>query len=97
MAAASPAEWTAFLSLGLSVHAALSVPYFVFVDADLADFDPRPVVRRVRPLVWDAVRSEPLYPLLREWDNARTAARNAVLDVAALLLLLTTSPKGALR
>ena len=97
MAAASPAEWASFLSLGVSVHAALSVPYFVFVDADLADFDPRPAVRRARPVVWKAARSESLYPLLREWGNARHSARNAVLDAVALVLLLATSPKGALR
>lgn len=90
------AEWAAFLSLGVSVPAALSVPYFLTVDADLADFDPRPAVRRARPVVWDATRSEALYPLLREWDNARHSARDAVIDVAALLLLLTTSPKGAM-
>lgn len=30
------AEWAAFLSLGLGVHAAYSVPYFLLVD-----FDPR--------------------------------------------------------
>lgn len=42
----SLSEWFAFLSLGVGVHAALSVPYFLFVDADLADFDPRPAVSR---------------------------------------------------
>ena len=41
------AEWAAFLSLGVGVHAALSVPYFLTVDADLADFDPRPAMSRL--------------------------------------------------
>lgn len=77
------------LSLAVAVYAALSVPYFLTVDADLADFDPRPAVRR-------AVRSEAVYPLLREWDNARHLVREACRDAGALLILLTTSPKGAM-
>jgi hypothetical protein len=40
------AEWLAFLSLGIGVHAAYSVFYFLFVDARRGDFDPRPAVRR---------------------------------------------------
>lgn len=54
------------------------------------DVDPRQLLAR-------AVCSEAAYPLLREWDNARHASREALRDAAALLLLLTTSPKGALR
>ena len=68
---------------------ALPVPYFLTVDADLADFDPRPAPARL-------VESEALYPLLREWDTARHAFRGACRDLAALLILLTTSPKGQL-
>ena len=85
----SLADWLAVVSFGIGTHAALSVPYFLTVDADLADFDPRPAVRRV-------VESEALYPLLREWDIARHAFREACRDAAALLILLTTSPKGQL-
>jgi hypothetical protein len=33
--------------LSVSAFAAVSVPYYLTVDADLADFDPRPAVRRV--------------------------------------------------
>lgn len=84
------AEWAAFLSLGVAVHASFSVGWFLLVDAHRTDFDPRPAVRR-------AVCSEAVYPLLREWDIARHASREALRDAAALLLLLTTSPKGALR
>lgn len=69
--------------------AGVSVLYLTH-DASPADFDPRPAVSR-------AVNSEAVYPLLREWDNARHASREALRDAAALLLLLTTSPKGALR
>ncbi|MBP5870915.1 hypothetical protein [Streptomyces scabiei] len=86
----SLAEWASVLSLGIAVHAAFSVPYFLLVDAARGDFDPRPLLAR-------AVRSEAVYPLLREWDTARYASREALRDVAALLLLLTTSPKGQLR
>lgn len=84
------AEWAAFLSLGVGVHASFSAVWFLLVDASRRDFDPRPAVRR-------AINSEALYPLLREWDTARSASREALRDAAALLLLLTTSPKGALR
>jgi len=101
------AEWLAMVSLAVSGAASFSVPYFVFVDADLADFDPRPAVRRigavaasascaVRCVAWDVSRSEAVHLLLREWDNARHAFREAARDAAALLLLLTTRPKGAL-
>jgi len=85
------AEWAAVLSLGIGVHASFSVPYFLLVDSDSArDFDPRPLLGR-------AIRSEAVYPLLREWDTARHASREALRDAAALLLLLTTTPKGQLR
>ena len=102
----TPGEWLAFFSLGISLTSATAVPFVLLVDADHFAW-PLPltaVVDRVRPLVWDATRSEVAYPLLREWANARhivrqtgRASREACLDVAALVLLLTTSPKGALR
>lgn len=82
-------EWLAMICLAVSGYASFSAPYFLFVDAALADFDPRPAVRRL-------VDSEAVYVLLREWDIACHAAREAFRDAAALLLLLTTSPKGAL-
>jgi hypothetical protein len=37
-----------------------------------------------------------VYPLLREFDNARHTVREFRRDAAALVLLLTTSPKGAM-
>lgn len=100
----SPTEWAQMVSLAVAVYGALSVPYFVFVDADLADFDPRPAVRRavesgaavLRPALSRLVKSEAVYLLFREWDIACRASREALRDAAALLLLLTTSPKGAL-
>lgn len=66
----SPADWAASLSLGVGVHAALSVPYFLAVDADLVDFDPRPAVRRVL----DSGRFD---WLLITVTNTRLAARDA--------------------
>lgn len=95
----SPAEWAAMGSLSIGLYASASVLYFLLVDADRADFDPRPAVRR-------AMRSEAMYPLLREWDNARHTARETAgqarefallslretaLTAAALLMLLTAS------
>jgi hypothetical protein len=82
-------EWLAMVCLAISGYAAFSAPYHLFVDADLKDFDPRPALRRLAD-------SEAVYVLLREWDNARHAVCEAFLDAAALLLLLTTRPKGAL-
>lgn len=104
------AEWTAFLLLGVGAHGTLSVPYFLTVDADLADFDPRPAVRRCIGSVRVALEAGPLTPA---WEAAITAGhdlnwslrhvrtalrptREACRDLAALLILLTTSPKGAM-
>jgi hypothetical protein len=83
------AEWASVLSLGVGVTFSCFVPWLLLVDSVSArDFDPRPWLARV-------LGSEALYPLLREWDTARHASREAFRDAAALLLLLTTSPKGA--
>jgi hypothetical protein len=89
MAAATPAEWAAAGSLGVS---AISLVAFAvaFAPADIDYFDPRYQLGRL-------VESGRLDPLLIEVAAARLAVRDAVLDVAALVLLLTTSPKGALR
>lgn len=51
-----------------------------FADADAAYFDPRPALARM----W------------RFLTAAGCASREAFRDVAALLLLLTTSPKGGM-
>ena len=75
-----------------------------FAGADAAYFDPRPWLSR-------AARSEVVYPLLREFDSARHASREAfredvvyarltlreaAITAAALLaLLIPTSPEGA--
>lgn len=86
------------VSLSVGLYAAVSAPYFLLVEADCFAW-PRPVTAaadRVRPAVWTAVRSAPVYPLLREWDNARHFICEACRDAVALVVLLTTSPKGAM-
>lgn len=99
---------------GVGATATISVPVLLGADADLADFDPRPAVRRCIRSVRVALEAGPLTPL---WETAidaghslnriiaavlrhvRTALRPSVeacRDLAALLILLTTSPKGAM-
>ena len=48
-------EWLAMICLAVSGYAALSSPYFLLVDADLCDFDPRPAARRIAPVVHEAL------------------------------------------
>jgi hypothetical protein len=98
-------EWAAFLSLGLGVWASWAALMWLLCDAHREDFDPRPWLAR-------AIRSEAVYPLLREWDNARhyvgeladavlldarLTARETALTAAALLALLLPAPEGAAR
>lgn len=90
------AEWAAFLSLGVSIPAAASVPFWLTYDADLVDFDPRPAVFRLvesgrLDLVLIAV-ADAKYDVREAVHVSREACR----DLAALLILLTTSPKGAM-
>lgn len=103
MSAHTPAEWAAVLSLGVGVHGAFSVPYFLFVGASRVDFDPRPLLAR-------AIESGRVDPVLCAVANAkhdahaavfraRLSVRDAAVSVAALLMLLSpaAAPKGALR
>lgn len=98
------------VSLAVAAYGVLSVPYFVLVDADLADLDPRPAVRRAAAVAHQravyvshdllraaaSVRHE-LAPVAAFVWNAVFEARELARDLAALVLLLTTTPKGALR
>lgn len=108
----SLAEWAAFLSLGVGAHAALSVPYFLTVDADLADFDPRPAVSRVlesgRLDVVLIVAANAKYDVRETASEARTfvadarqlaalSLRDAAISLAALLMLLLPAPTGGTR
>ena len=92
----SLADWFAFLLLGVGAHGALSVPYFLAVDADLADFDPRPAVSRlVESGRLDAVlvavanaRYDTREFVADGWQFAALSLRDAALSLAALLALL---------
>ena len=85
--AASLADWFAFLSLGVAAHAGFSVVYFLFVEAEPADFDPRPAVRRALDTDLGARAVVAVF-------NAQTAVRETALDAAALLILLTGTPEA---
>lgn len=85
-------EWAAVLSLGLSAIGLIALAV-AFADADL---DPRPVVRR-------ALEVGPLRPVWQvaihaghDVNRAAHASHEAFRDAAALIILLTTSPKGAM-
>jgi hypothetical protein len=91
----SLAEWAAFLSLGVGVHAAFSVFYFLLVDASRSDF----------PRLWQAVVDarhafDRAVASLLLWvadaaTYARLTSREVALTGAALLALLV--PTEALR
>jgi hypothetical protein len=92
-------EWAAFLSLGVGVHGAFSAPYFLFVNATRADFDPRPAVRRaiesgrVDPLLVAVANAK--YDAHRVADRAKHIPRDAAITTAALLaLLIPTAPEA---
>lgn len=102
----SPAEWAAFLSLGTGISAAVSIPFFLLVDADPADFDPRPVVwrlvesGRLDPLLIAvaAVKADVREALADARQFARLSLRDAAISLAALLaLLLPAQTKGTVR
>ncbi|MFF7485581.1 hypothetical protein ACFZBC_08795 [Streptomyces luteogriseus] len=95
---ADPTEWAAAISFGIAGYAVLSVPYFLLVDADPADFDPRPALRR-------AIESGRLDPALIAVVNTRHTARDTAerarriprdtaITAAALLMLLTATPEA---
>jgi hypothetical protein len=94
------AEWAQMLCLATSGYAVLSVPYFVFVDADLADFDPRPAVRRALASGHQAA-VDAGHDLNRAVATGQRAAacalRDAAISLAALLMLCTSSAPEATR
>ncbi|KOG21760.1 hypothetical protein [Streptomyces viridochromogenes] len=85
--------------LSISIHAALSVPYYLLVESESArDFDPRPAVRRTAAVLHQgAVHAG--HDLNRAYATSQRAAqdalREAALTVAALLIL--TIPTGGHR
>lgn len=98
------------VSLAVAAYGAVSVPYFLAVDADLKDFDPRPAVRRAVPVVHPvlvfaghdlnraiaAVQHE-LAPAVAYARHNAYRLRETGRDLAALLILLATTPKAELR
>jgi hypothetical protein len=85
----SLAEWLAFLCLGVGGWAAGSALLYLICDTDLAYFDPRPALRTAGDrLLVEAIRTK---------DSVLNFPRDAAVSVAALLLLLSAPPKGALR
>jgi len=102
----SLAEWAAMFCMATGGYASFSVFYFLLVDADLKDFVPRPVVDRAHQVAVyvsrdlaravASVRHE-VAPHAAAVRHALYGGREVARDAAALLLLLTTSPKGALR
>lgn len=91
------AEWAAFLSLGVGVHASFSVFWFLLVDARRSDF----------PRLWQAAVDarhtfdRALVAGLRWVEavvlDARLTAREAALTAAALAALLLPATEGATR
>lgn len=100
MSAASPAEWGEAAFLGLGV---IGVYGFVlaFAEADLAYFDPRPLVRRALGSDAGARLVVAVFNAkcdVREFAAdarvyARLSLREAALTGAALFTLLTTTPE----
>ena len=92
----SLADWLAVVSFGIGTHAALSVPYFLTVDADPGYFDPRPAMSRAvesgrLDLVLIAVASAKYDVRVFVADARQLAAlnlRDAAISLAALLALL---------
>jgi len=98
--------------LSASGYAALSVPVLLFPGTALADFDPRPAVRRAL----ETGRLEPMWQAAihaghdvnrayatgqrvghHAAGRAKHVPRDAAVSVAALLMLLSAPPKGHLR
>jgi hypothetical protein len=81
-------EWVAAISFGIAGYGVLSVPYFLLVDADPADFDPRPALRR-------AIESGRLDPALITVTNTRHTVHEAADRVRRALHLAPASPESA--
>lgn len=80
----APTDWVAAGALGLTAISLIALA-LAFADADAGYFDPRRLITSGR-----------LDPLLIVIGPALAAIRDTALDVAALAILLTTSPKGAM-
>jgi hypothetical protein len=96
------ADWLAMICVAASGYGALSAVYFLLVDADARDFDPRPAVRRaletdrLRPAWQAAVNAgHDLDRLLATTQRATgLLLRDAAVWVAAILSLLFPATGG---
>jgi len=75
--------------LAAAGYGTFSFFWFLLVDAKLSDFDPRPAIRRLD-------KSGRLGSLLVVLAAEKRAACDVALNAAALFVLLTTRPKGAM-
>lgn len=92
----SLAEWAQMLCLAVAVFEACSVPYFLTVDADLADFDPRPAARRVAAAVRQAAvhaACDLNWLTASAWHEVRPLAAYAAARVREDALLLLAAPR----
>jgi hypothetical protein len=99
MHATSPAEWASAASLGLTAIALIGLG-LAFADADLAYFDPRPVLGRAgdRFLVHVAnARFDAREMAAEARVYIRLSVREAAVSTAALVALLTPSPSESAR
>ncbi|MFF4834045.1 hypothetical protein [Streptomyces sp. NPDC001315] len=91
----SPQEWAQMASLAIGMYGAASAVWFLTVDADLADFDPRPAVSRV---VESGAADRLLVAVANaKWDVCAfvlSSLRDAALTAAALLALLLPAHGG---
>jgi hypothetical protein len=83
------ADWLAMVCIAAAGYGAFSAPYFLLVDATRSDFDPRPALARL-------IESGRLDALLIAVGPLWVAVRETARDAAALIVLLTTRPKGAM-
>lgn len=96
----SLAEWFASLCLGLVPLGAIGIA-LAFAEADAAWFDRRPAARRALATAHQGLvhlghdLNRAAAPTLRHARAAGHSSAEAWRDLAALLLLLTTSPNGA--
>lgn len=97
---ATPSDWVAFLSLGVSGWAVMAAVIWLTADAEAADFDPRPLARRAL----NAAHQGAVYAghdlnrgLATSQRAAREARRAAAVSVAGLLLLLSAPTAGGNR
>ncbi|TVZ96457.1 hypothetical protein [Streptomyces sp. BK340] len=96
MTAATPSEWAAFLSLGISGWAFCASLLYLLHDADVADFDPRPAVRAVHQVAVH-VGHDLNRVIATSQRLTRQARRDAAVTAAALLLLLSAPTSGVNR